>query len=382
MKKRRKAEIVIFVVIGIVICSIVKLARVKPRPHDYVKVTYLPIYKSWHAEDVPGDLLTDVNLAFATITPDSKIRIDPINELNLSKELISLKLNYPHLKINLSVGGWGSDGFSDMALTKETRAAFIESAVSFLKSYNLDGIDIDWEFPTQDHSESTKARPEDTQNFVLLMREMRAKFDEIYKTDHKKYQLTFAAPMSDWAVEAFGVHKVSKSVDYIYLMGYDYIGTWSSVTGHQSNWFDHKGSPVHLNTYDGIQRYLKACRPEKLVVGVPAYGYGWKGVQSTDNGLFQNAAEAISPDDLDLTYNNLKAEYISKNGYERYWDDISKAAYLYNGDTWITYEDIEAIKFKADTVKTLGLGGMMYWESTQDSTGDIIKTISDVLNKN
>jgi chitinase len=55
---------------------------------------------------------------------------------------------------------------------------------------------------------------------------------------------------------------------------------------------------------------------------------------------------------------------------------------LYNGDTWITYEDIEAIKFKADTVKTLGLGGMMYWESTQDSTGDIIKTISDVLNKN
>ena len=379
MKKDIKIGILIFVIIGIVICFIIKLATVKPGPHDYVKATYLPMYKSWHAEDVPGNLLTDVNLAFASVTSDSKIRIDPIDELDLSKELISLKLKYPHLKINLSVGGWGSDGFSDMALTKETRSVFIESAVSALKSYDLDGIDIDWEYPTQDHSGKTKTRPEDTQNFVSLMREMRAKFDEIYKTDHKKYKLTFTAPMSGWAVEAFGVHEVSDSVDFIYLMGYDYIGNWSSVTGHQSNWFGHDGSPVHLNTYDGIKQYLNVCSPEKLVVGVPAYAYGWKGVPSADNGLFQKAAEGISPDDWDLSYSNLKEEYISKNGYKRYWDNTSKAAYLYNGDIWITYEDLEAVEFKASTVKTLGLGGMMYWEGTHDKTGDIIKTISGVL---
>ncbi|MFZ2539077.1 MAG: glycoside hydrolase family 18 protein [Oscillospiraceae bacterium] len=379
LKKEMTIGIILCAVIGIAVCVIFKLTQTKPIPNNFVKVAYLPIYKSWRAEDVQGNLLTDVNIAFATITPDCTILVNPINELDLPKELVALKEKYPHLKINLSIGGWGLDGFSDMALTKKTRSIFIESIVSYLELFNLDGVDIDWEFPTQDASGLTKTRPEDTKNFIHLMKEMRSEFNKLYKTNNKKYRLSFAAPMSDWAIKAFGVKEVSKSVDYIYLMGYDYIGRWSMVTGHQSNLLDCKEAPVHQNTYEGIQRYLKVCKPEKLVVGVPAYGYGWKGVNNSNNGLFQSAATAISAEEMDLSYNNLKAGYISKNGYTRYWDDISKSAYLYNGDIWITYEDIEAIRYKADTVKTLGLGGMMYWEHTQDVTGDIITTISDVL---
>ncbi|ABX42933.1 glycoside hydrolase family 18 protein [Lachnoclostridium phytofermentans] len=344
-----------------------------------VKVAYLPIFKIWHAGDVPGDLLTDVNLAFGEIAPDSTIQVNPIKELDLPKELEILKQNYPNLRINLAIGGWGADGFSDMAFTKETRSVFINSIVSYLEAYDLDGVDIDWEYPTRDHSGLIKARPEDTENFILLMKEIRSKFNELSKTSDKKYTLSFAAPAGDWAVETFGIKEVSNTVDYINLMAYDYVGPWSRVTGHHSNLMECKEAPNHISTYQVIQNYLKVCNPEKLVLGIPAYGYGWRGVASENHGLFQAAEAAISHEESDFTYNNLKENYISKNGYTRYWDDISKAACLHNGDILITYEDLEAIRYKVDTVKKLRLGGMMYWEQTQDLTGDIIKTISEGL---
>lgn len=376
---RKKATIIILLctAIGIAAWKIFRLVQLKNVPVEFVKVAYLPIYKTWHAKDVPGDLLTDVNLAFGEIAPDSTIQINPVEELDLSKELETLRKNYPNLKINLAIGGWGADGFSDMAFTMETRSVFINSIVSHLKTYNLDGVDIDWEYPTRDNSGLIKARPEDTENFILLMKEIRSKFDELSKTDNKKYTLSFATPMGDWAIDTLGIKEVSNSVDHINLMAYDYVGTWSEVTGHHSNL--KKEAPNPLSTYQGIQNYLKVCKPEKLVLGIPAYGYGWRGVASENHGLFQAAEAAIPAEESDFTYKNLKENYISKNGYTRYWDDISKAAYLYNGDVWITYEDLEAIRYKADTVKKLRLGGMMYWEQTQDLTGDIIRTISEGL---
>lgn len=377
MQKRKMwIGICIFAILGIVVFGIIKFVLMKPIPHELTKVTYLPIYKSWSINSVKGDLLTTANLAFATITADSTIELRPIPELDLTTSLTALKEKYPHLKINLSIGGWGANGFSDMALSKETRSVFINSVVEHLEQYNLDGVDIDWEFPTRDESGLTKTRPEDTENFILLMKELRSKFDVLKKTNDKKYSLSFATPIGDWAIKAFGVKQVSKSVDYIYLMGYDYIGNWSNVTGHHSN-FKNDKSTTHLSTYDGIKRFMKVCPPEKLVVGIPAYGYGWSGVGPTDSGLFQNAKGIVPTDDL--IYSNLKDKYISKNGFTRYWDNSSKAAYLYNGDIWITYEDLEAIQYKAETVKSLGLGGMMYWEHTQDLTGDVITTISNSL---
>lgn len=365
--------------IGFASWKIFRLFNVKNKPVKFKKVAYLPIYKTWHAKDVPGDLLTDINLSFGTIAPDSTLQVNPIKELYLSKELVTLRHNYPNLKINLAIGGWGADGFSDMAITKETRSIFINGIASQLKTYDLDGVDIDWEYPTLDNSGLIKARPEDTENFILLMKEIHSKFNEISKTSNKKYTLSFAAPMGNWAVETFGIKEVSNTVDYINLMGYDYVGTWSKVTGHHSNLKNCKEVPNHLNTYQIIQKYLKVCKPEKLVLGIPAYGYGWRGVPSENHGLFQAAEAAISHEEADFSYHNLKENYISKNGYTRYWDDSSKAAYLYNGDIWITYEDLEAIRYKADTVKKLRLGGMMYWEQTQDFDGDIIKKISKEL---
>lgn len=381
MLKKIYIAIILCIIGGIIVCIALKATGTKPIKKDYTKTTYLPIYKLWHAEEVPGDLLTEVNIAFATIKPDFNIELKLVEGLDLKQEIQKLRESYPKLKINLSIGGWGADGFSDLALTKDTRQIFIESVISQIELYDLDGVDIDWEYPAQDTQGLTKSRKEDTKNFVCLMREIRSRLDALQNEKDKTYTLSFAAPFSSWAIKDLAIKQVSKSVDYIYLMGYDYIGEWSTVTGHHSNLDDNKEASIHLNTDEGLKQYLKVCPPEKLVLGVPAYGYGWSGVASTNNGLFQKATASIPSSQVDLSYNNLKQNYIAKNGFTMYWDDVSKAAYLYNGDNWITYEDSRAISYKAELVKKLGLGGMMYWEHTQDTTGDIITAISNELNE-
>lgn len=373
------ALIIIVIILGLLF--LLKQTNHNKTPHEFVKVTYLPLYKSWSSSDIKGDLLTTINLAFGTINKDFKVTINPVDNLNLEKELKDLKQKYPHLKINLSIGGWGADGFSDMASTKENRSIFIESVIYYLELYNLDGIDIDWEYPTKSESGTTKTNEKDTTNFVSLMKEINEKFTELEKNNNKKYYSSFACPVHDWSVNVFAVKKVNKYVDYIYIMGYDYNGQWSTTTGHHSNLYNNKKSIVQENTYDGVKSYLKACPAQKLVIGVPAYGYAWKGVNPQNDGLFNPVTSSISPDEMNLVYNNIKDNFINKNEYKRYWDDKSKSAYLYNGDIFITYEDTEAIVNKANFVKNKNLGGLMYWEYTQDTSYEIATTISNELSK-
>jgi chitinase len=89
-----------------------------------------------------------------------------------------------HLKVIISVGGWTwSDDFSTVALTPESRWAFAESLKSFVQTYDLDGADLDWEYPTGNPADCGEAgntcRPEDPVNHALLILAARAKLDEL-----------------------------------------------------------------------------------------------------------------------------------------------------------------------------------------------------------
>ena len=80
----------------------------------------------------------------------------------------ALKSRNRGLKTLIAVGGWNaaSKGFSDMSLTAANRAKFIRATIVFLKTHGFDGIDLDWEYPTQREG----ARPQDKTNFVLLLK--------------------------------------------------------------------------------------------------------------------------------------------------------------------------------------------------------------------
>ncbi len=78
-------------------------------------------------------------------------------------------------------------------------------------------------------------------------------------------------------------------------------------------------------------------------------------------------------------YRELARDYIDKNGYKRYWDDAGKAPYLFNGDCFISYDDGESLRIKADYVREKGLGGIMFWEYGCDPEGILLNDIYEAF---
>ena len=164
-----------------------------------------------------------VHYAFAAIGIDYRITAgDPyIDSTNFIK-LKAVKEKHPHLKILISVGGWGNSArFSDLALSAERRRVFAQSCVSFIKQYGFDGVDIDWEYPV---SGGAAGRPEDKYNFTLMMKELRERLDEQAKRDGSYYYLSFAGGASSGYINNVQLGKLAGIVDYAVNMTYDLHG--------------------------------------------------------------------------------------------------------------------------------------------------------------
>lgn len=91
-----------------------------------------------------------------------------------------------------SLGGWSlSDPFPAMAADPISRMNFAQKCIDLIIDYDFDGIDIDWEYPGYEEHSGT---PEDTENYNLLLRDLRLKLDELGQQTGKFYGLTAALP--------------------------------------------------------------------------------------------------------------------------------------------------------------------------------------------
>ncbi|WGU92316.1 glycosyl hydrolase family 18 protein [Paenibacillus dendritiformis] len=298
----------------------------------------------------------------------------------IKENIKKLKEHNPKTKMVLAIGGYGADGFSDASLDGN-RYLFTESIINMVKELELDGVDIDWEYPAFHAWNTQKARPEDTQNFTSLMKELREKLYRLPHPKNKKYLLTFASGTQDWYFQNVEVNKVEKYVDYINVMTYDFTGRWSDTTGYNSNLYPDREKKTKHSIDQVITMYLEhEIDSTKLLLGVPAYSYGWKDVKSKSDGAF-SPGKPIDIDNTDLSYKTIEKSYLNKNGYKRYYDDQAKTAYLYNGNTFISYEDKEALAEKVKYIKAKDLGGAMVWEYSQDAEDGIVKFLGENLNK-
>lgn len=290
--------------------------------------------------------------------------------------LSGLKATNPGLDVLVSVGGWlGSGGFSNMALTAASRARFIESAVAFLTRYNLDGLDIDWEYPGQSGADN-RFRPEDGANFNLLLKELRARFDREAATTHKRLLLTIAAGASFQYLEHTDMTGAAPSLDQVNLMAYDYYeaGSKPAPTGNHAPLFADPTDPQHTSTAEVVRAFEKAGVPaSKLILGVPFYGHLWGNVPPTNNGLFQPGVATHGPH---TDFLNIKDNLLT-HGFIRYWDRASQVPYAYNAKTrqFLSYEDPESLRRKAAYVQEQHLGGMMFWQYFSDPSGTLLNTI-------
>ena len=322
--------------------------------------------KNTTADDVKK--LDVINIAFAHCR-DSAFYFE--HEESLC-HLSHFRQTNPNIKILISIGGWGSGGFSVMAREESTREKFARSCLAAVKRYGLDGIDIDWEYPCLDWA-GIDASPDDRTNFTKLLETVRQVFDQ----HDKNLMLTIAVGNDSYFIENTEMDKVARVLNYISLMTYDMRGCGDTVTGHHTNLLKPNGTlpRMHRSVEHSVKIYHEAGVPfEKLVIGIAFYSRMWKNVESRENnGLYQKAA----PGDYGPSFSEIKEKYLEKNGFKRYYDDIAKAPYLFNGSVFISYDDEVSVKEKCRYVKANNLLGVMYWEHSCDKSRTLLAAIED-----
>lgn len=316
--------------------------------------------------DIPATKLTHINFAFGRIDAAGQVVLPhPGVALQLA-HLRSLQAKNPQLKILLSVGGWEAEGFSDAALSAASRETFARSVVALLREHSLDGVDLDWEYPGQSVA-GIKSRPQDKQNFTALLRELRAQLGD-------RYLLTIASADREY-FDFTEMDRLHVYLDWINVMSYDFFNSLTPTTGHHAGLYASAfAAPTDRNADASVKQHLAAgIPPQKLVLGVAFYGRGFAGVQPLHDGVNQpyERFEAAHP------YAELVEKFIDRGGFVRKWDAKAQAPFLWNAQTraFITYEDPQSIAIKAAYVRKHHLGGMMFWELSQDSRGVLLDAI-------
>ena len=327
---------------------------------------------------VDGRKLTRINYAFANIQGGRIVEGAPVTAGNLAV-LTALRRENPDLTVLISVGGWlWSGGFSDMALTPASRATFIDSVAAFLTKYDLDGLDVDWEFPGMAGS-TNNFRPEDKQNYTALLKELRARFDSMEKKSHRHLYLTIATGANSDFLAHTEMGEVQKHVDTVNLMAYDYYEPGDQgTTGNHAPLFTDPADPRAISVDRSIREYEQAGVPvEKIVLGVPFYGHVWGQVPPASNGLFQPGKPV--PNTF-AHYGDITGSMLGQ-GYTRYWDKAASVPYLYNTQKqiFVSYEDPESLALKCRYVLDHHLAGVMFWEYLSDTTGTLLNTIDAAL---
>lgn len=359
--------------------SVRDIGQMEEKAKDKVVLAYVFVENNLvQPEQIAAQKLTHINYAFADIQNGVIKKGFESDEQNFAL-LNSLKKENLHLKILISVGGWTWSGnFSDTALTEESRNKFAKSAVEFVRKYKLDGIDIDWEYPGLPGI-GNPHRPEDKENFTLLLKALREELDRYQVEDNKHYLTTVAAGAADEFIEATEMGEVAKYLDFVNLMTYDfYVAEADPITGHHTCLYTNPEAPKDISTHHAVQNFIRAGVPlDKIVIGSAFYGQAWGEVDSKNNGLFQPGKPAM----INSSYKSIRTELEGNYGFKRYWDDIAKAPYLYSRSRriFISYDDPVSVRLKCNYVIDHKLRGIMFWEYNGDYQNELLSIMAEML---
>lgn len=348
--------------------------------------------------DLPAKDLTHIFYAFADIARDGSVTLGnrctdvgacgrsaplPSRPRGNFGELLRLKARNPHLKLAISIGGWGGSGrFSDAALTDAARRKFADAAIDlFIRRWPglFDGIDIDWEFPVQGGLKGNVERPADKENFTLLLAELRRELDAQGKRDNRHYELTIAASARPSEIANIELDRIVPLLDFINVMTYDYH-TGGSIAHFNAPLFAAANDPTpELNVDASIRAFRSGgVPPEKLLVGIPFFARAYGGVPNVNAGLLQPSTS--SPKEWKDSYGDWRrlARTLLRNPrYARHWEASARVPWLYDAKsgTWISYDDPESVRAKMDYTRSRGLGGVIIWELGADD-GRLMRAIS------
>lgn len=323
------------------------------------------------------------------------------------KQITAYKAYNPNLKVVLSVGGWNfpSEYFSRMAASTAARAKFVSSAKAFLAAHNLDGIDLDWEYPCSPaRSDPVKIScqkfrntddkggscPQDSDNLLLLAKDLRAGLG-----NSTYISIASQAGEANW--KHMNLKAVTPFIDHWHVMSYDY--TVSDVPGGEAMspnapLYNPASPAEQMSISYSIDGYMaEGVPPSKMMLGIPFYGHSWfkpampswqsfganGSVQGECCGPFGQTYGAKPGKGSQLCgtymYNELQAA-----GGERFYDDTSKSDIAYfssagsdgytEAGTWVSFNDKKSIAAITAYAKNKSLAGVFIFDTSMDTIKD------------
>jgi GH18 family chitinase len=289
-------------------------------------VGYFGSWNAWsgyRASNVPWNNLTHVVFSFITPTPSGGINdFDGTEKAELPNIVSQAKSK--GVKVLVSVGGVnGSQNFPAMASNAGARSTFCNNIASYLNNNGLDGVDIDWEYPTSFT---------DSANYALLIKELRAKIGS---------KLLSAAVAGDNEKGQFIPRSALLTFDFLVIMAFDYTGSFvGSLKGQHSSFTHAKNGLLYWRS--------RGMTKDKGVVGIPQYGKNF------------NAGGT------DMAYNTIVASYPNLPAAT---DEVNNI--YFNGPG--------TVKAKATYVAEGSWGGCMFWELSQDRSGALVAAAKEGL---
>jgi len=312
-------------------------------------------------------------------------------------QILKLKARHPHLRVLLSLGGWTeSTHFSDAAL-ETNRAAFVQSCIDTFMRGNVagvfDGFDVDWEYPGSCGA-TCNWRPEDQANFPALLTEFRTQLDKLESEAEKatgkrpEYLLTVATSAGAAQYSKLNLAAVAATVDWVNVMAYDFHGAFEPTgpTNHAAPLYQSPCDTANADWGDkAILAYLAGNVPaSKLLLGVPFYGHGWRGVAAVGNGLCQSAS-GLARGTYERGTNDYKV--LDAQLRSEFSDPLTATHWTFNGSEFWSFDDEQSLDWKADYVNqnhgAFGpLRGVMFWELSGDGTdGRLLKALRKSLSE-
>lgn len=338
---------------------------------------YIERYQTGSVTKEDAMRMTHVNLGFGRIPDDLSIHVEQLQFLK-DDMITKMKEWNPDIKIILSLASTEPNAWSVGASTEEGRDTLAENCARLCEQYGFDGIDLDWEYPCVP-SNGITASPADRHNFTLLLKAVRERLDRIEGQKH--YLVTIAAGADTYYCKNVEMDEIVKYLDFINVMTYDMKCGFHALAGHHTALYTSTGD-YFGNSCDQAMKLFESYEipKEKLIMGSGFYSRKWENVPDKNHGFLQ-----LTPCGASFygSYGRLKAECIDKNGFIRYWDDESKAPWLYNAQskTFISYEDENSLQEKCRYILREDYAGIFFWELDDDPDRELLAVIDSVLNE-
>ena len=284
--------------------------------------------------------------------------------------LVELKKKYPHLKVGIAVGGWSLSWIFSKMSDINLRNNFVNSVVNFILTNGLDSVNIDWEFISKQGIGFNHISPQDPDTMAKVLQELRNAFDKLSPNKHIEVTATIGADPEEIAA----YKKSIPFVDWLGIMSYDLSGSWSNDIDFHAGLYRDPSSklPVGFSASESIENSLTlGIDSSKVIMGIPAYGRGWKtavGTQIFGQGM--GAAKSLDPSDIaedgNTSWNSINSAIKSGTFKDNIKDSVGSAWGIDSNNQIFTYDNPKTVEIKVDYMNSKNLGGFLFWDLCSD----------------